>query len=175
MCKCISVCIMYRDGYLAKYRKSILGKWIVEIVFCVLNEGSLRFYESKGGKLMDTFELSGRKIKVEILKPEMNRLPYRFQIEAMKVRFGRGIQYGSKRVIQLCTANGYLMKDWANGIHLWKRLNWKENITFNGDTKVIDVEEQLELLNMYLNAIVLQGSKSLLSFQSTIVSCATGA
>lgn len=142
---------MYRDGYLVLYENDFVQP---QLVFCVLGDGVLSFYNEQGGENIGNFHLTGHVIKVQAEKPMPHRLPHRFSVTAQAITTGsrQSLRLGSKTSIQLCAPSSDLMKDWANSVHLWKRMNWKENVSFSKSQVQRDHENERSSLNLYIKA-----------------------
>ncbi|TMW64370.1 hypothetical protein Poli38472_012992 [Pythium oligandrum] len=121
---------MYRDGYLVRCTGATFD--IPLLYFCVFGDGKMSMYSEKGGKLVGEISMAGRVNKVRVEKPHPGKLPHRFSVssaEVIRVE-GRRMRLGEAKVFEFAAPNNDLMKEWANTLHLWRRMNWKENVKF---------------------------------------------
>ncbi|KDO35732.1 hypothetical protein SPRG_18878 [Saprolegnia parasitica CBS 223.65] len=144
---------MYRDGFLILKdvsMRSSMGKPI--IVFVVFQEGVLSFYSDKGGILLGSLALPGRITKVKAECDVPTQLPHRFTVASTEVTRieGRRIKLGETRTLELSAPTHDLMKEWANSVHLWRRMNWKDDVTFFESYERMEHTDERSLLRMFL-------------------------
>ncbi|ETW06540.1 hypothetical protein H310_02767 [Aphanomyces invadans] len=144
---------MYRDGYLILIEHNPRsGNVKPAMVFCVFSDGVLKFFSEKGGIMLGSLSLPGRitKVKAECEVPTL--LPHRFTVSSTEVTRieGRRIKLGETRVLEFSAPTHDLMKEWANSMHLWRRMNWKDNVTFFETYERIEHIEERALLRSFL-------------------------
>ncbi|KAF0682450.1 Aste57867_25402 [Aphanomyces stellatus] len=145
---------MYRDGYLIwieHHARSGAPK--PRLIFCVFQDGVLKFFSEKGGIMLSSLSLPGRitKVKAECDVPTL--LPHRFTVSSTEVTRieGRRIKLGDTRVLEFSAPTHALMKEWANSVHLWRRMNWKDNVTFFDSFERMEHLDERDLLRTFLN------------------------
>ncbi|KAJ0391832.1 hypothetical protein P43SY_005987 [Pythium insidiosum] len=125
---------MYRDGYLVRYTGDV-----PVLFFCVFGEGRLSMYSEKGGNLVSELPLAGKVSRVRVERSVPGKLPNRFTLTLADV--GEGLAY------EFAAPSNDLMKEWANTMHLWRRMNWKDNVKFFDESPELShVEERAMLL-----------------------------
>lgn len=137
---------MYRDGYLIRCTGLSYDTPILH--FCVFGDGKLSMYSEKGGKLVGELWLAGRVTKVRVEKATPGKLPHRFSIsvaEVIRIE-GRKMKLGETRVFEFAAPTSELMKEWANAMHLWRRMNWKDNVIFFEEAPEVDHPEERAML-----------------------------
>ncbi|CAH0474284.1 unnamed protein product [Peronospora belbahrii] len=144
---------MYREGYLIKYGHHTFDP--PQIYFCVFEDGVVKFYMEKGGVLVDELEMAGHVTKVRVEKSLPSKLPYRFTVSAaVVVRVeGRRMKLGETRVTEFAAPTNDLMKEWANSLHLWRRMNWKENVKFFDNSSELSQAQELDLLQHQMRTV----------------------
>uniref|UniRef100_K3XB11 PH domain-containing protein n=1 Tax=Globisporangium ultimum (strain ATCC 200006 / CBS 805.95 / DAOM BR144) TaxID=431595 RepID=K3XB11_GLOUD len=137
---------MYRDGYLIKCGPSAYE--VPQLLFCVFGDGKVSYYSDKGGKLVGELHLAGHVTKVKVEKAVPGKLPNRFTIstaEVVRVE-GRKMKLADTQILEFAAPSHDLMKEWANSLHLWRRMNWKENVKFfDGSSEMSHAEERANL------------------------------
>lgn len=167
---------MYRDGYLIKCGPSAYETpvrlppsstvsyglcerltdavcattyFLQQILFCVFGDGRVSYYSEKGGKLMGEISLAGHVTKVKVEKAVAGKFPNRFSIstaEVLRIE-GRKMKLADTRILEFAAPTHDLMKEWANALHLWRRMNWKENVKFfDSSAEMSHSEERASLL-----------------------------
>ncbi|GLE11250.1 hypothetical protein PINS_up023604 [Pythium insidiosum] len=135
---------MYRDGYLVRYTADV-----PVLFFCVFGEGRLSMYTEKGGNLVSELSLAGKVSRVRVERTVPGKLPNRFtltladvvRVEGRRMKVAEGLSY------EFAAPSNDLMKEWANTMHLWRRMNWKDNVKFFEDSPELShVEERAMLL-----------------------------
>ncbi|TYZ58973.1 hypothetical protein PybrP1_011757 [[Pythium] brassicae (nom. inval.)] len=141
---------MYRDGYLIKCGPSAYE--VPQILFCVFGDGRVSYYSEKGGKLMGEISLAGHVTKVKVEKSAPGKLPNRFSIstaEVLRIE-GRKMKLADTRLLEFAAPTHDLMKEWANALHLWRRMNWKENVKFFDNSADLSHAEERASLQLAL-------------------------
>ncbi|CAK4081284.1 unnamed protein product [Aphanomyces euteiches] len=122
------------------------------LIFCVFQDGVLKFFSEKGGLMKGSLSLPGRitKVKAECDVPTL--LPHRFSVSSTEVTRieGRRIKLGETRVLEFSAPTHGLMKEWANSVHLWRRMNWKDNVTFFESHVRMEHLEERAMLRSFL-------------------------
>lgn len=117
-------------------------------MFCVFGDGRVSYYSEKGGKLLGELSLAGHVTKVKVEKAAPGKLPNRFSIstaEVLRIE-GRKMKLADTLILEFAAPSHDLMKEWANALHLWRRMNWKENVKFfDGCTDLTHAEERANL------------------------------
>ncbi|KAJ0395231.1 hypothetical protein ATCC90586_000281 [Pythium insidiosum] len=159
---------MYRDGYLVRYTGDVpvrrccavdnddsVSLTLHDVVtmqvlfFCVFGEGRLSMYSEKGGNLVSELPLAGKVSRVRVERSVPGKLPNRFtltladviRVEGRRMKVGEGLAY------EFAAPSNDLMKEWANTMHLWRRMNWKDNVKFFDESPELShVEERAMLL-----------------------------
>jgi hypothetical protein len=121
----------------------------------VFEDGVVKFYSDKGGMVMGELEMAGHVTKVRVEKTVPGKLPYRFTVSAAEVMRveGRRMKLGEARVTEFAAPTNDLMKEWANSLHLWRRMNWKENVKFFDNSSVLSQAEEFETLQLQLHTV----------------------
>lgn len=125
------------------------------MVFCVFEDGKLSFYSDKGGYLVGELSMAGHVTKVRVEKPTPGKLPYRFSVsstEVMRVE-GRRMKLGEARVIEFAAPSNDLMKEWANSLHLWRRMSWKDHVKFFDESRELSHAEERDALQSNTKAL----------------------
>lgn len=139
--KQMSVCTHYRHCACTLTDKQ-------QILFCVFGDGRVSYYSEKGGKLVGEVSLAGHVTKVKVEKAAPGKLPNRFSIstaEVLRIE-GRKMKLADTHILEFAAPSHDLMKEWANALHLWRRMNWKENVKFfDGCTELSHAEERASL------------------------------
>lgn len=121
---------------------------VQQILFCVFGDGKVSYYSEKGGKLVGELHLAGHVTKVKVEKAVPGKFPNRFTIstaEVLRVE-GRKMKLADTHILEFAAPSHDLMKEWANSLHLWRRMNWKENVKFfDGCTDMTHAEERANL------------------------------
>jgi hypothetical protein len=122
------------------------------LIFCVFRDGELRFYSEKGGNILGCLSLPGRITKVKAEADVPTKLPHRFSVSSTEVTRieGRRFHLGGTRTLTFSAPTHDLMKEWANSVHLWRRMNWKDNIKFFDSFERIEHTEERAFLSMFL-------------------------
>ncbi|CAI5729456.1 hypothetical protein KXD40_003599 [Peronospora effusa] len=144
---------MYREGYLIKCGRSAYDT--SRLLFCVFENGVVKFYSDKGGRIVGELEMAGHATKVCVEKPIPGKFPYRFTVSAAQVVRveGRRMKLSEPRVTEFAAPTNDLMKEWANSLHLWRRMNWKENVKFFDNSSELSQAEELELLQVQMHTM----------------------
>ncbi|CAI5743380.1 unnamed protein product [Peronospora destructor] len=144
---------MYREGYLIKCGRSAYGP--PRLLFCVFENGVVKFYSDKGGRVVGELEMAGHVTKVCVEKQMPGKFPYRFSVSAAQVVRveGRRMKLSEPRVTEFAAPTNDLMKEWANSLHLWRRMNWKENVKFFDDSSEPSLAEELGLLQVQMHSM----------------------
>jgi hypothetical protein len=117
-------------------------------VFCVFEDGKLSLYSDKGGYLVGEVPLAGHVTKVRVEKALVGKLPFRFTVtstEVVRVE-GRRMKLGDPRAVEFAAPSNDLMKEWANSLHLWRRMSWRDNVKFFDDSREMSHAEEREAL-----------------------------
>lgn len=117
-------------------------------MFCVFEDGKLSLYSDKGGYLVGEVPLAGHVTKVRVEKPLAGKLPFRFIVtstEVVRVE-GRRMKLGDPRAVEFAAPSNDLMKEWANSLHLWRRMSWRDNVKFFDDSREMSHAEEREAL-----------------------------
>lgn len=132
-------------------------------MFCVFEDGVVKFYSDKGGLEVGGLEMAGHVTKVRVEKAVPGKFPYRFSVSAAQVVRveGRRMKLGESRVTEFAAATNDLMKEWANSLHLWRRMNWKENVKFFDDVSELSQAQELESLQVQLHAVKMARGRTL--------------
>jgi hypothetical protein len=96
--------------------------------------------------------LAGRVTKVRVERNGPGKLPHRFSLsvtEVIRIE-GRKMKLAETRSFEFAAPNADLMKEWANSMHLWRRMNWKDNVTFFEEAPPIDHVDERALLMVQL-------------------------
>ncbi|KAI9914425.1 hypothetical protein PsorP6_007804 [Peronosclerospora sorghi] len=165
---------MYREGYLIKCGHSPLD--LPRILFCVFENGVVRFYSEKGGVVVDKLEMAGHVTKVSVEKSSPGKFPHRFTVSAAEVVRveGRRMKLGEPRVTEFAAPSNSLMMEWANSLHLWRRMNWKENVKFFDNSSELSQAEELESLQLQMNTVKSMRSRSIPGFKKPFVNIMHG-
>ncbi|CEG50510.1 hypothetical protein F443_03937 [Plasmopara halstedii] len=167
---------MYREGFLVKCGRGIYDT--PHILFCVFEDGVVKFYTEKGGMIVGELEMAGHVTKVRVEKTVPGKLPYRFTVSAAEVIRveGRRMKLGEPRVTEFAAPTNDLMKEWANSLHLWRRMNWKENVKFFDNTSELSQTEELEALKLQIHTLKTMRGRSIpgTKFRTPFVSIMQG-
>lgn len=144
---------MYREGYLVKCGRSTYDP--PQLLFCVFEDGVVKFFSEKGGMFVGELEMAGRVTKVRVEKSSPGKFPHRFTVSAAEVVRveGRRMKLGEPRVTEFAAPTNDLMKEWANSLHLWRRMNWKENVKFFDNSSELTQAEELETLQLQMHTL----------------------
>ncbi|KAI9989942.1 hypothetical protein PInf_020246 [Phytophthora infestans] len=66
---------------------------------------------------------------------------------------GPSYEAGEPRLTEFAAPTNDLMKEWANSLHLWRRMNWKENVKFFDNSSEISQTEELETLQLQMHTL----------------------
>ncbi|KAE8993855.1 hypothetical protein PR003_g17215 [Phytophthora rubi] len=151
---------MYREGYLIKCGRSAYDP--PHLFFCVFEDGVVKFFQEKGGMFVGELELAGHVTKVRVEKAAPGKFPFRFSVSAAEVVRveGRRMKLGESRVTEFAAPTNDLMKEWANSLHLWRRMNWKENVKFFDGSSELSQAEELETLQLQMHTVKTVRSRS---------------
>lgn len=124
-------------------------------MFCVFGDGKLSYFSEKGGRLLGEFSLAGHVTKVQVEKALSGKLPFRFSVSSAAVLRieGRKMKLGQTEALEFAAPSHDLMKEWANAMHLWRRMNWKENVKFFDNSNDMPHEEERAKLIVHLNSL----------------------
>ncbi|RLN26383.1 hypothetical protein BBJ28_00002327 [Nothophytophthora sp. Chile5] len=144
---------MYRDGYLIKCGRSAYDP--PQLVFCVFEDGVVTYYSDKGGMMVGELEMAGHVTKVRVEKVMAGKFPHRFSVSAAEVMRveGRKMKLGESRVTEFAAPTNDLMKEWANSLHLWRRMNWKDNVKFFDGSRDLTHAEEFETLQLQMHTM----------------------
>ncbi|TDH68045.1 hypothetical protein CCR75_008637 [Bremia lactucae] len=144
---------MYREGFLIKCSRSTYE--VPQLLFCVFEDGVVKFYSKKGGMILGELEMAGRVTKVRVEKTVPGKFPHRFSVSAAEVVRveGRRMKLSEPRVTEFAAPTNDLMKEWANSLHLWRRMSWKDNVKFFDSSSEISQTEEHETLQLQLHAV----------------------
>lgn len=144
---------MYREGFLVKCGRGTYAT--PQVLFCVFEDGVVKFFTEKGGLIVGELEMAGHVTKVRVERTVPGKLPYRFSVstaEVIRVE-GRRMKLGDPCVTEFAAPTNDLMKEWANSLHLWRRMNWKENVKFFDYSSEISQTEELEALKLQIHTL----------------------
>uniref|UniRef100_M4BUC2 Uncharacterized protein n=1 Tax=Hyaloperonospora arabidopsidis (strain Emoy2) TaxID=559515 RepID=M4BUC2_HYAAE len=107
--------------------------------------------------------MAGHVTKVRVEKSVPGKFPYRFSVSAAEVVRveGRRMKLGESRVTEFAAATNDLMKEWANSLHLWRRMNWKENVKFFDAASELSQAQELETLQRQMHSVKMARGRSL--------------
>ncbi|KAG6959923.1 hypothetical protein JG687_00004652, partial [Phytophthora cactorum] len=144
---------MYREGYLVKCGRSAYDT--PQLIYCVFENGVVQYFTEKGGMIVGELEMAGHVTKVRVEKSAPGKFPHRFTVsvaEVVRVE-GRRMKLGEPRVTEFAAPTNDLMKEWANSLHLWRRMNWKENVKFFDNSSELSQAEELETLQLQMHTL----------------------
>lgn len=121
----------------------------------MFENGVIKFYSEKDGIVVGELAMAGHATKVCVEKTLPGKFPYRFTVSAAEVirAEGRRMKLSQPRVTEFAAPSNDLMKEWANSLHLWRRMNWKENVKFFDNSSVLSQAEELESLQLQLHTV----------------------
>lgn len=128
---------------------------VQQLLFCVFEDGVVKYFQEKGGMFVGELELAGHVTKVRVEKSAPGKFPYRFSVssaEVVRVE-GRRMKLGEARMTEFAAPTNDLMKEWANSLHLWRRMNWKENVKFFDNSSELSQAEELETLQLQMHTM----------------------
>ncbi|DAZ95349.1 TPA: hypothetical protein N0F65_002534 [Lagenidium giganteum] len=145
---------MYRDGYLVKCGRHSADN-AIQVLFCVFGEGVLSFYSEKGGHSTGQLALAGHVTKVRIEKAMSGKLPHRFSVSIASVLAidARRVRVGAASWMEFAAPSNDLMKEWANALHLWRRMSWKDGVRFFESSSDMPHEEQRSTLHFHMKLL----------------------
>ncbi|RLN50832.1 hypothetical protein BBJ29_003563 [Phytophthora kernoviae] len=152
---------MYREGYLVKCGRSPYDS--PQLLFCVFEDGVVKYYSEKGGMVVGELEMAGHVTKVRVERAMTSKFPHRFTVsssEVVRVE-GRRMKLGEARVTEFAAPTNDLMKEWANSLHLWRRMNWKENVKFFDGSSELSQAEERETLELQMHTLKTVRGRSL--------------
>ncbi|KAF4320924.1 hypothetical protein BBO99_00000720 [Phytophthora kernoviae] len=152
---------MYREGYLVKCGRSPYDS--PQLLFCVFEDGVVKYYSEKGGMVLGELEMAGHVTKVRVERAMTSKFPHRFTVsssEVVRVE-GRRMKLGEARVTEFAAPTNDLMKEWANSLHLWRRMNWKENVKFFDGSSELSQAEERETLELQMHTLKTVRGRSL--------------
>lgn len=144
---------MYREGYLVKCGRSNYDP--PQLLWCVFEDGVVKFYQDRDGVEVGELEMAGHVTKVRVERAMAGKLPHRFTVSAAPVVRveGRRMKLGEAKVTEFAAPTNDLMKEWANSLHLWRRMNWKENVKFFDSSSEISHAEERETLELQMHTL----------------------
>ncbi|KAG7401532.1 hypothetical protein PHYBOEH_000590 [Phytophthora boehmeriae] len=104
---------------------------------------------------MGELEMAGHVTKVRVERAMTGKFPHRFTVsssEVVRVE-GRRMKLGEARVTEFAAPTNDLMKEWANSLHLWRRMNWKENVKFFDGSSEISQADERETLELQMHTL----------------------
>ncbi|KAF0770759.1 hypothetical protein AaE_002545 [Aphanomyces astaci] len=118
------------EGYLIK-----LDDEYGSIVYCILEEGTLQYYNGKGGVLLGELQLSGNKVNASLIRNDSSSLPNRFVIssrkrsteankEAMTKVFPPELEHDQRLLFAASTPE--TQEEWATVVLNWNKHCWDE-------------------------------------------------
>lgn len=151
------------EGYLLKLEE---GSYEARVVYCILDEGILRYFSRKGGELLGAVPLTGSKVDVFMLPYDKSSLcSHQFRVDAqprpaVSPTKGRSVQVPtpaqlrSKISITLAGSTKEVADQWAISILNWNRYSWDDPQT------LCSSRDEYALLNEILNpSVVLSSDK----------------
>ncbi|OQR98278.1 alpha/beta hydrolase domain-containing protein 11-like [Achlya hypogyna] len=115
---------MSKEGYLIRH-----GPTVSEIVYCVLADGKVRFYDERHGAFIDEVGLSKTKLKIRGATPaEAYQCDHSFHVSVCRTQLVNGRQnaIGTPENFMLSAPSNAERKEWGNAIHSWQRHYWRE-------------------------------------------------
>lgn len=113
---------MSKQGYLIKHDR----KEGPSVVFVVLLEGELKYYDRPDGKLLGMQKLSGHKVNVKAQR-RPDGIPNSFYIETRQVKIkDRSYTLGSKIVTELSATTSEERQSWGSTVFSWQRYYWRD-------------------------------------------------
>lgn len=119
------------EGYLLK----VEGEE-VRIVYCMLDEGLLRYFSHMGGELLGAIQLTGAKVEVFLLPDDRKQVPYQFRVDSTprptgprRRRASSGAPVGPHTEKQMFTFAGSsreVADQWAVSVLNWNRYSWED-------------------------------------------------
>lgn len=123
---------MSKQGYLIKHDR----KEGSSVVYIVLLEGELKYYDKPNGSLLGGMKLSGNKVNVKAQR-RSDGIPNSFFIETRQVRIkDRSYTLGSKVMLELSATTSEERQAWGSTIFSWQQYYWR------------DLEEESDQLEM---------------------------
>ncbi|KDO31703.1 hypothetical protein SPRG_03621 [Saprolegnia parasitica CBS 223.65] len=115
---------MSKEGYLIRH-----GSTVSEIVYVVLADGKVRFYDERHGAFIDEIGLSKTKLKIRGATPaEAYQCDHSFHVSVCRTQLVNGRQnpIGTPENFMLSASSNAERKEWGNAIHSWQRHYWRE-------------------------------------------------
>jgi hypothetical protein len=117
------------EGYLIK-----IDEEYGSIVYCILDEGKLQYFNGKGGSMLGELQLTGNKVSVNLLRDENDSLPNRFIVSSKKrsdakresVKKLFPLEHENYQKLLFSASTSEVQENWATAILNWNKHCWED-------------------------------------------------
>ncbi|CAK4617476.1 hypothetical protein LEN26_020708 [Aphanomyces euteiches] len=117
---------MSKEGYLIRH-----GAISSDILYCVVADGRVTFFDQRGGKIVHQFGLSRTQLKIRgVIAAEAYSCDFSFIVNVRSTQLvkGRQVPEGADETYLLSAPSHQERKEWGNVIHSWQRQYWKDPV-----------------------------------------------
>ncbi|CAK4086893.1 unnamed protein product [Aphanomyces euteiches] len=120
------------EGYLIK-----IDEEYGAIVYCILEEGKLQYYNGKGGVMLGELQLTGNRVNASLIRNDVTSLPNRFVVtskkrseakkEALNKVFPPELEQDQRLLFAASTPE--TQEEWATAVLNWNKHCWDDATT----------------------------------------------
>ncbi|KAF0687652.1 Aste57867_20636 [Aphanomyces stellatus] len=149
------------EGYLIK-----IDEEYGSVVYCILEEGSLLYYNGKGGQLLGELQLTGNKVNVSLIRNDSSSIQNRFVVTSKKRSEAKKEAAASKlfpaeleqdQRLLFAASTAETQEEWATAVLNWNKHCWADASTifsFKDESQVLrntlrkyNVKEKPRMIN----------------------------